>query len=215
MAHPAPFVWLDRDGLGRHVYAYFRYDFEISSGVKSAIINLFADSRYQLRINDVFIGGGPVRFYPEHPEYDTYDITPHLKTGRNVIAVKALAFGLETFHSIFNRGGFTAWGAVVCADGATTDLSTAKGWLCHKADGYDRTAPKMSFTSCAIDLFDARKDVADWSGPGCDLSAWQPAIVLEKQESWGTLSPRSIPPLTQREIVPQRLLGAYELDDKE
>lgn len=205
------YVWLDAKGLGRHVYALFRYDMRLRKGVQKATINLFADSRYHLKVNGEFVNYGPARFYPEHPEYDTYDISRFLRTGANVIAVKVVSHGMETFQSLRNRGGFIAWGEVVDGEGRRHDLATPGGWKCRKATGYDRTAPKFSFTSSPFDSYDAGKGVRDWDKPGIALRGWKPAVVLDNQDSWGRLTRRSIPHLTQDELVPHTLLGVYPL----
>jgi alpha-L-rhamnosidase len=211
MQHQAPFVWIDRQGRGRNVHAYFRYDFRVSGTVARAVINLFADSRYHLKVNGEFVGYGPARYFQEHPEYDSYDISRFLKRGRNVIAVHALAHGMTTFQCPLSRGGFTAWGTVKLSTGRTLDLATPAGWKCRKATGYDQQAPKFSFTSSAIDLFDARKDVKDWDQPNCALKGWKAAVVVDDQDNWGRLTARSIPDLTQDTLVPKELLGAYPL----
>ena len=72
--HPASFIWLDKTGEGRLVYALFRKDFELNKIPDKAELHLFADSRYHLFVNGTFINFGPGRFYPANPEYDTYDI---------------------------------------------------------------------------------------------------------------------------------------------
>ena len=90
MLHPAPFVWLDARGRGRNVHAYFRRELDLPAKISAGLLHLFADTQYELRVNGRFVGWGPVRFYPEFPEYDTYDMRPFLCKGRNVIAVHAV-----------------------------------------------------------------------------------------------------------------------------
>ena len=211
MPHQAPFVWIDRHGRGRNVHAYFRYDFRVNGSVQRAVINLFADSRYHLKVNGEFVGYGPARYFQEHPEYDTYDIRRYLTRGRNVIAVHVVAHGMTTFQCPFSQGGLAAWGTIKLSSGRTIDLATPQGWKCRKATGYDQDAPKFSFTSAAIDLFDARRDVKDWDRPGKSLRGWRDAVVVENQDNWGRMTARSIPHLTQEELAPMELCGAYPL----
>lgn len=208
--HQSPIVWLDSEGLGRHVYAYFRRDFDLSVLPQEASINLFADSRYHLIINGVFVNFGPARFYPQHPEYDTYDIASYLKEGHNVIAVKVLANGMNTYQLRYSRGGFAAWGTIKSGLGAI-ELNTPGEWLCHKAMGYDQTAPKFSFACGAIDVYDAREDISGWYTSEIVLDNWQRPVPVEQQDWWAALSRRSIPLMTRHFVSPSKLSGVYEL----
>ncbi|MCX7934781.1 MAG: alpha-L-rhamnosidase N-terminal domain-containing protein, partial [Planctomycetota bacterium] len=209
---PKPlFIWLDRQGLGRHVNAYFRRDFTLAALPRQALLHIFADSNYHLKVNGAFVGYGPARFQPAEPEYDTWDIAPFLRCGANAIAVHVVAHGMSTFMTALNRGGLIAWGTIPNGAGKPIDLSTPGAWLCRKATGYDQEAPIFSFTSNAIDIFDARQDVPDWDKAHVRRQGWHKPVILEAQNSWGPLRPRSIPHLTQREIIPERLLGAYPL----
>src|SRR5512138_3926293 len=98
MTHPAPFVWFDAQAKGRNVHAYFRRELTLKASPASAQIHLFAHTHYELRVNGRFVGWGPARGYPEFPTYDTYDLAPHLRAGRNVIAVHVAWNGVATFH---------------------------------------------------------------------------------------------------------------------
>ena len=90
---PAQYIWVDETGEGRNQYVYFRYDLELEERAKEALIHLYASSRYHLKVNGTFINFGPLRSFPENPVYDTYDISPYLKTGKNTIAVKVMHNG--------------------------------------------------------------------------------------------------------------------------
>lgn len=212
--HQAPFVWVDAQGFGRQQYVYFRRDFSLEALPGQAEFNLFVDSRYHLFVNGVMINFGPVRFYPQNPEYDTYDIAPYLQKGENTIAVKALSNGTNTYQVPRHRGGFTAWGQLK-AGSQTIDLATPGAWQCRRCEAYNPTSPKMSFATGPFEVFDARKDIPDWNKPGIELIGWRPPVKIKEQTAWGKLSPRSIPHLTQDEVVPKNILGIYTLDDSE
>ena len=127
----AKFVWFDEEGSGRHQYVYFAYEFTLNEKVDKAILNLFADSRYLLKVNGVNINWGPVRFYPEEVEYDKHNILSFLKNGKNVIAVKVLANGMNTYQLVQNIGGFIAWGEIKSGS-KTISLGTPGKWKCQK-----------------------------------------------------------------------------------
>ena len=103
-------VWLDAAGEGRMRVAYFRKDIELAEAPREAVLNLFADARYTLIVNGTTIGTGPVRFYPENPFYDRYDLRTYLTKGRNTIAVKVLSPGMHTFQTPRSIGGFFGLG---------------------------------------------------------------------------------------------------------
>ncbi len=209
----AKFIWENQEN-NRHEYVYFRYDFELDATAQNAQLNIFADSRYHLHINGTAINFGPSRFYPEAPEYDTYNILPYLKKGNNVIAIKALSHGINTYQLVRNKPGFIAWGKIKTL-GKTISIATPKGWICKKSTAYDQTAPKFSFAQGAIDIFDARKAIQNWDQPRIDVNNWKTPVTVKNQDVWGKLNPRTIPFLTQQEIIPKYILGKYALKNEE
>ena len=91
-------VWCDRAGKGRNVFALFRRRFSLATLVKSSVLHLFVDGLYRLRVNGRVVGCGPARFAPSHPEYDTYDLHDLLVPGINEILVEAHATGTSSFQ---------------------------------------------------------------------------------------------------------------------
>ncbi len=212
-AQNIPLVWTNTEGSERNEYVYFRRDVTLTERPSEASINLYADSRYALYVNEIYIGFGPARTFHKNPTYDTYDIAPYLNKGKNTIAVKALSNGMVTFQLFDYNGGFTAWGEI--KDGKKTiDLSIQKGWLYKKSEGYDQTADRLSFATGAIENIDTRKDTG-WNAIGTPTRTWKIPIALKNQELWGKLTPRIIPHLTQKEIIAVELMGAYALDTTE
>lgn len=175
--------------------------------------HLYADSRYTLYVNGNFIGFGPVRSFHANPHYDTYDLLPYLKPGKNVIGVKVLSNGMLTYQLFDYRGGFTAWGNVEMK-GHKIDLSSDTGWLCRKSAGYDQTAPRFSFATGAIENWDSRMDW-DWNLPQTAIQGWTAPVPLKEQKIWGSFAPRPIPKLTNTQIKSLRLMAAYPLANDE
>ncbi len=204
----AKFIWDDNNGIGRQKMVCFRKDFQLKQIPEIAEIHLFADSRYHLIINGVFVNFGPVRSYPENPFFDTYDIKSYLNKGENLITVKVLSNGMNTYQIPKSIGGFIAWGKL-----GNIDLSTPGNWLCKNVDGLDNTQPKLSFAAGAVESYDARLDEHDFTEIGADLSKWQKPVIITNQNNWAKLNPRIIPHLTQNEILPKLLLGKYQLKD--
>lgn len=206
--HPAAFVWKDPAGEGRQQTVLFRRSFDLKDKAGQAMIHLFADSRYHLHVNGTHINFGPSRFYPAHPEYDSYDLTPFLLPGRNVVAVEVLSNGTVTFQVPLSQGGFIAWGEVI-SPSDTISLDTPGHWKMKTSAAYDHEALRFSFACGPMEIFDGRRQPADWNRPGFDDSHWESPVLHGNPDHWGQLAPRTIPPLTQDELLPVKLLGIY------
>lgn len=84
---------LDKSEMNKFVL--LRRKFLVKENLKKAIINITADSRYKLFINGKYIGRGINRCEAYYWYYNSYDITPYLKQGENVIAIHARFYGRE------------------------------------------------------------------------------------------------------------------------
>ncbi|MBO7394213.1 MAG: alpha-L-rhamnosidase N-terminal domain-containing protein [Abditibacteriota bacterium] len=121
MLNNAKWIWLNRYPQKNLVLAA-RGCFTYTSGEASLVIG--ADTLYQLYVNGVFVGHGPLRSFPENTRLDTYDITEYLRRGKNTIAVQVMYHGCSTFKNIAIRGGLIA--EVVC--GGKVLCATGKEW---------------------------------------------------------------------------------------
>ena len=211
---PARFVWMDMEGSGRQQTVLFRRNFTLEGTADTAILHLFADSRYHLFVNGIHLNFGPSRFYPAHPEYDTYDLVPYLVKGRNTVAVEVLSNGTETYQVPLSKGGFIAWGGVKAGTGRIS-LETPGAWKMIGSDAYDHEALRFSFACGPMEIFDGRQQPAGWNQPGFDDSRWEMPVVHGDPDHWGGLTPRTIPPLTQNELLPVELLGIYRESGRE
>jgi len=182
------FVWYDTKGKGKNLYAEFKRTFELQTIPTEANFHLFADSVYQLKVNGEFVGFGPVRFDPDFPMYDTYDLAQYLKVGPNVIDVIVNFFGVVTFKAILNQACFCAWGE---CEGH--DLSTAQpGWSTRPSPTRQHFMQKISFALNPIEVYEQQLDD--------DNADWIAAVPLENQEAFGVLEPRSIPFMSCQEL---------------
>ncbi|KPK59387.1 MAG: hypothetical protein AMK73_08670, partial [Planctomycetes bacterium SM23_32] len=211
----ARYVWTDAHGEGRNRYALFRRTFTLEGAPSTGSVSIFADTRYRLSVNGVVVGHGPARFFAASPEYDTYDVTPFLRQGANVLAVAVNSYGCVTFHAERSIGGLIAWGTVTCSDGSAIALATDSSWKAQDSAAHQREVACLSFALNPGEVLDARKEPAGWRLPDFDDGHWPPAAVLEAQEHWGELRPRSIPLLDEREVLPRRLLGSWTGRDVE
>ena len=113
----AEYVWSPVAERRRLTHVFFKRSVRLTAAPRSATLHVFAHTIYHLRVNGAMLGYGPARSYPEFPEYDTYDITPHLRAGDNVIALDVGHTGSATFHHLPVDGAMIAWGAIVADHG--------------------------------------------------------------------------------------------------
>jgi len=212
----ARFVWKDSAGSGRQQTVLFRRTFDLAENgsAGSAVIHLFADSRYHLHVNATPVNFGPSRFYPRNPRYDSYDLSGYLREGKNVIAVEVLSNGTETFQVPLSIGGLIAWGAVDTGTGRIS-LETPGDWKMHPSGAFRHDALRFSFACGPMEIFDARQEPGDWKAADFDDSHWEAPVEIGNRDHWGSLTPRVIPPLTQEEMIPVELLGIYEPSGEE
>ena len=86
----------------------FKKNFSYNGG--KVTINISADDYYKLYINGCFVGQGPAPAYFYDYKSNTYDITPHLKSGVNTVAVHTYYDGNvnRVWNSGDNRFGLVA-----------------------------------------------------------------------------------------------------------
>jgi len=210
----AQYVWIDKFGEGRQVYAYFRNEFELKDIPEKATIQVYAFSNYSLWVNGKFVNYGPIRSYQQHPYFDSVDISSCLKKGKNVIAVKVLSFGMQTFQLPFGTAGFIAWGNIK-SNSNDISFNTPGNWVCRKAEGYNKFSPRFSFAQGPIENFDARLEPDEWQSDHILPKKWQTPILLNNQQYFGTLSARTIPLLTNTEVDSKSVVSRLNLSTKD
>jgi len=215
LAQNSSYVWSNQDGSGRQQKVLFRNSFEIKTLPDTAIINLFASSRYHIYVNGTHLNFGPSRFYPQNPRYDSYDISPYLQTGKNVVAVEVLANGMETFQIFESIGSLIAWGKISTGKNGLHSFDTPGTWKFMQVESMDTLTPKFSFACGALEIFDARKEPSGWKSWGFYDTDWKKPLLISNQKYWGKLEVRQIPELTQNETTAFRCMGIYGLSTYE
>ncbi|MCR9014205.1 family 78 glycoside hydrolase catalytic domain [Aquiflexum gelatinilyticum] len=204
--------WIRAEGGERNEYVFFRKEFQLQNEAQRAEIHLYVDSRYNLYVNGHYLGFGPVRSYHAHPYFDTYDLLPFLKKGKNVITVLAMNNGMETFQLFDNKGAALFWGEILA--GSEKISLDIKSWKAKKSAGYDQTTPRFSFAKGPIESWDVSKDKG-WNTAGTSSDGWQTPVPVANHANWGQMAPRPIPYLTKEDVRALRVMGAYPLKNEE
>ena len=189
----AVYCWYNEYDTSRNATGRFRRSFEIDGTVTEATLHIFADTVYQVFVNGVFVEFGPVRCDPRFPLFDSVDLKPHLRQGRNSIALYVNYFGCKTYKAMPQQAGFISWGQIK-HDGQDISLSSnADNWRGTQAREHARYTRKMSFALDTAEHFDQCDAEIRWQEHGFDDSHWQAVTKLADQQSWGKLEERSIP----------------------
>ncbi|MBN2308552.1 MAG: alpha-L-rhamnosidase N-terminal domain-containing protein, partial [Candidatus Hydrogenedentes bacterium] len=206
-------IWAESAPAGTQVYAAFRRVFRVDSAPKSAVLHIFADSRYILWLNGRYIERGPCRFDPQEPAYDSVDVTSEIREGDNVLAVLVHHYhdGRATDDPTALNGrmmrhqpGLAARLDLELPDGQPCSIVTDAEWRVTTDTSY-RPSP-VSWASVP-DNIDARIDEGDWAALDYDDAAWQHSIAVDGS-LWGGLVPRAIPMLREEPFVPQKVVRA-------
>jgi len=200
---------------------HFRRAFDLSSRPDHFVVNVSADNRYRLLVNGQPVSSGPQRSDLAHWRYETVDLAPALRAGRNVIAATVWNWGVdrpvaqESRRTAFLLQGTTEQAAVV---------STGRpGWRVLRDIGYSPLSIKSSdfgyYAASPGESIDAQHYPWGWEDAAFVDAAWPVAGNLEVAQSSGTdaygvvstwqLVPRSIPPM---EETPTRFTSVRRSD---
>ena len=82
---------------------HFRRVFELNATPSSFVVHVSADNRYRLYVNGQQVSSGPQRSDVMHWRYETVDLAPQLRAGRNVIAALVWNWGADRPVAQFSR----------------------------------------------------------------------------------------------------------------
>ena len=197
--------WISCPNVSRKAYGvyHFRKQIDISSIPSKYIIHVSADNRYRLFINGLSIGYGPARGDLYHWNFESFDIAPYLKKGKNTIAA-------------------TVWNMAEHA--AVAQISQETGFLLqsdlpeNKAIDSNiqwKVSQDIAYSPCSTDngarlwtymvvgpgdRIDGNKYPWDWQNENFDDTNWAKAIEIDSPHSFGygsdnkwTLMPSTIP----------------------
>src|SRR5437868_106735 len=202
-----------------------RRAFDLRAVPARFVVHASADNRYRLYVNGVQVSSGPQRSDVSHWRYETVDIAPRLRVGRNVIAALVWNWGAArpvAQHSY--RAGFLLQGS---GPVEAALVNTGTNWKVLRDSAY---APIVITTASLGDYYAAAPgDSIDgsrypWGWERTDYvdDAWSAAAVVGRVQrravapagygevSGWQLEPRSIPPMeetVQRLAHTRRVIG--------
>jgi alpha-L-rhamnosidase len=198
-------IWIDSTTPTKQSYVVFRKEFNFEKEIKDSELRIFADSRYIIWINGRYVERGPSRFDRQNPEYDIIEISQYPISGENTIAILVHHYNVSGFTKWHDKSarimdhmpGLAALLTLSYEDGETS-IVTGSNWKASKNTRFRDS--NGSYTSIP-DNIDARLDEGDWTLSTFDDSDWGNPTLISGNK-WGSLVPRSIPLLREKEIVP-------------
>ncbi len=165
-----------------------RREFTLKPGIKQARLYITAHGVYEAEIN-----GKPVHdhvmapgwtSYKHRLRYQTFDVTGHLREGRNAIGALLgdgwfrgrLGFGGGRANIYGDRLALLAQLEVVYDNGTMERIVTGDGWRAS-------TGPILVNDIYDGETYDARLEKPNWTEPGYDESGWAGVEVLEQDLS--------------------------------
>jgi alpha-L-rhamnosidase len=190
---------------------HFRKTFDLAEMPASFVVHVSADNRYRLFVNGVAVSSGPARSDLGHWNFETVDLAPQLKKGKNTLAAIVWnAAEHAPFAQISYQTGFILQGNTEAEDLVNTD----KTWKVTKNEAYrplpvDRAKLQSYLVTGDGDDVDASRYPWGWELPGFDDSKWKNAEQLwfaGKPRTLGSdgnwmLVPRSIPLFDEEKIA--------------
>jgi alpha-L-rhamnosidase len=181
-ARSAPAQWITAHGAPAKdlTMLHFRKEIELEKVPEHFLVDVSADNRFLLMVNQERVGSGPARGDLAHWRYEVYDLAPHLHAGKNVLA--ATVWNLGTFApiaQISNRTGFLVRGESQLEQMADTNDS----WLAEQEPGFQVAAVSMGelrgyFAADPIEKIDGRLFDWTWDSQTTASPHWQKAQSL-------------------------------------
>ncbi|WP_336781828.1 family 78 glycoside hydrolase catalytic domain [Paenibacillus illinoisensis] len=214
----ASWIWGEGEDWPRNEWRCFRREFELQEWeYGSAEVTITADARYVLYVNGVLCGRGPNRSWPFELNYHVHEVGHLLRTGRNVLAVLVISYGVATFTYLPGRGGLLAQLESVhrASDGILPRrefiLGSDESWQTALHAGYERRSARMSCQLGFAEQVDASRWDEGWVGAEAlsypEDDGWTAARIIGTPgiAPWENLIPSDIPELTEQEVWPIRV----------
>lgn len=196
---------------------HFRRTLELGSRPERFLVHVSADNRYRLFVNGRQVSSGPQRSDLMHWRYETLDLAPHLRAGRNVLAALVWNWGPHRPAAQFSRR--TAF--LMQGDSEREAVAnTGREWKVLRNPGYEPLpvvgpAAGGYYAAPPGESVDGARYPWGWEEAGFDDASWSsPAVTegwgAERTQLRGTaitgeamlwqLVPRSIPPMEEKVV---------------
>jgi alpha-L-rhamnosidase len=194
---------------------HVRRSFELTQPVSNARVHVTGLGVYELELNGQRVGDHVLApgwtSYHHHLRYDSFDVTPMLRVGENVIGgILGDGWFRGALVENMRRNRYGTRVGLLCqlelehADGTTTVIASDGEWRAS-------TGPIRSSGLYEGEDYDARAELGRWSEPGYDDGGWQPVAIVE--HDLATLRAPVAPPIRVTErIAPVEIFSSANGD---
>lgn len=154
--------WISVPGAGAQDYGvyYFRKDVDLTAVPADYVVHVTGDNRYKLYVNGTLVSLGPAKGDATHWNYETVDLVPWLKPGKNVI-------GALVYHegpSKPDSQASVSVGFLLQGEGNARKLFTDRTWKCLKDDAYSPLRVSVSgyYVAGPGEQVDFSRKAEDW-----------------------------------------------------
>ncbi len=203
---PAKWIMPNEAPAKEYAVHHFRKTFELDIKPDSLVVHTSGDNRYQLFVNGNLATLGPLRGDLRHWFYESTDIAPYLKEGKNIISSVVLNYGSHPPDAQLT----VQTGFLLAADNKKFDfLNTDSSWKAIHNPAYtpsrvDKSQVNGYYGGGSKEKIDGRKYIWDWQKVEFDDSNWANAFEIEtafaKSCKWASrwkLTPRHLPQETR------------------
>lgn len=182
----------------------FRKELNVSKEIVSARLMISGLGVYEAYINGQKVSDEYLApYYNDYNlwvQYQTYDVTKQLASGKNVLGVmlgngwyKGRFGFVENMDELYgDTFRLIAKLHITYADGETEDICTEEGWLCG-------ASPVVESSIYDGEIWDSRKEIAGWAEADCTFDGFVDAV--EAEAPLGELTPRLSPPVKIMEKI--------------
>lgn len=190
---------------------HFRKTINLEQVPAKFIVHISADNRYKLFVNDSLVALGPCRGDVSNWNYETIDLAPFLREGRNILA--SVVWFLEPKDAPVAQVSFGKAGFLMQGNSKTEAVvNTDKSWKCIRNTAYGKCTTgrvRGYYAAGATELIQTGQYPHGWAKADFDDSQWKQALEAGRAAAKGTMNyserllvPRSLPAL---EMTTERL----------
>jgi len=194
-------IWPHPEIPAPHEVALFRRTFTLPEPAHRATLSIFADTRYEVWVDGLWVGRGPARFSRTHREYDVYHLS-ELAAGDHRIAV-LVQWAPNQRRSESLTPYLKARLEATDAQGQVlTVVQTDSTWKALLSDAWRQdAAPVHSWQLIGpTELLDLRRLPPNWTTATYSDAGWPAAVV--KNDAGIRYTPRSIHILEDVPLIP-------------
>jgi alpha-L-rhamnosidase len=177
---PARWIWYPMERCLANTMVMFRREIVLPNKPSRAIGHILGDSRYIFFVNGQRVQFGPAPADPRFAEADPIDLTPYLKTGRNVLGIQVLYYGHGEGTWPMGKPGLISKLEIEFGDGPSQLIVTDSNWRTHIARSWRPGQYKRSFLRAFQEECDARLYPKNWNDTNfIPFEEWMPVLELE------------------------------------